>query len=96
MLDPLLHNTVSPTVLRRDDKFNVIPSEVAALLDGRLLPGFAPDDLLGELRALLGDDVELEVVRYDPGPARARHVAVRDAGRHPGARRPRQHARRRC
>jgi acetylornithine deacetylase/succinyl-diaminopimelate desuccinylase-like protein len=68
MLDPLLHNTVSPTVLQCDDKFNVIPAAVMAVLDGRLLPGFGPGDLLAELRALLGDDVELEVVRFDPGP----------------------------
>jgi acetylornithine deacetylase/succinyl-diaminopimelate desuccinylase-like protein len=69
MLDPLLHNTVSATVLRTSDKFNVIPAEVSATLDGRLLPGFAPDDLLAELRALLGDDVALEVTRFDAGPS---------------------------
>jgi acetylornithine deacetylase/succinyl-diaminopimelate desuccinylase-like protein len=68
MLDPLLHNTAGATVLGCDDKFNVIPGEVWAVLDGRLLPGFAPDDLLAELRALLGPDVELEVIRFDPGP----------------------------
>ena len=67
-LDPLLHNTVSPTVLSSHEKFNVIPAEVAAVLDGRLLPGFTPDDLLAELRALVGDEPELEVVRFDPGP----------------------------
>jgi len=68
MLDPLLHNTASATVLECDGKFNVIPGEVTAVLDGRLLPGFAPDDLLAELRALLGDDLDFEVVRFDPGP----------------------------
>jgi acetylornithine deacetylase/succinyl-diaminopimelate desuccinylase-like protein len=68
MLDPLLHNTVSPTVVDCDDKFNVIPAQVTAILDGRLLPGFTPDDLLAELRAILGEEVELEVVRFDPGP----------------------------
>jgi len=68
MLDPLLHNTASATVLECDGKFNVIPGEVTAVLDGRLLPGFAPDDLLAELRGLLGDDLDLEVVRFDPGP----------------------------
>jgi acetylornithine deacetylase/succinyl-diaminopimelate desuccinylase-like protein len=38
------------------------------VLDGRLLPGFSPDDLLAELRALLGTDADLDVVRFDPGP----------------------------
>ena len=68
MLDPLVHNTASATVLECDGKFNVIPGEVTAVLDGRLLPGFAPDDLLAELHGLLGDDLDLEVVRFDPGP----------------------------
>ncbi len=66
---PLLHHTVSPTMLRGSDKINVIPSEVTVGLDGRLLPGFAPDDLVRELRAVVGDEVEFEVVRHDPGPA---------------------------
>ena len=68
MLDPLLHNTVSATVLGCDDKFNVIPHDVSAVLDGRLLPGFTPDDLFAELRDLLGEDIELELVRFDPCP----------------------------
>lgn len=68
MLDPLLHNTVSPTVLASNDKFNVIPGEVSVILDGRLLPGLSPEDLLSELLPLVGDDVDLEVLRFDPGP----------------------------
>ena len=71
VLDPILHNTVSPTGLRGSDKFNVIPGQVEVVLDGRLLPGFEPQDLLGELRALLGADVEMEVVKHDPGPPEA-------------------------
>ena len=34
-----------------------------------MLPGFQPDDLIDELRKILGDNVKLEVVRHDPGPA---------------------------
>ncbi len=66
---PLLHNTVSPTMLHASDKVNVIPSEVELGLDGRLLPGFQPEDMTRELRALLGDDFDLEIVMFDPGPA---------------------------
>jgi acetylornithine deacetylase/succinyl-diaminopimelate desuccinylase-like protein len=47
---------------------NVVPSEVEVGLDGRLLPGFAPDDLIRELRPLLGPGVELELAFHDPGP----------------------------
>ena len=43
VFDPLLHNTVNATVLHGSDKFNVIPSEVSVEMDGRLLPGFEPD-----------------------------------------------------
>ncbi|MFL7868182.1 MAG: M20/M25/M40 family metallo-hydrolase, partial [Anaerolineales bacterium] len=69
LFDPLLHNTVSATVLHGSEKVNVIPSTVTVELDGRLLPGYQPDDLIGELRQIVGDQVELEVVRHDPGPA---------------------------
>lgn len=67
---PLLHNTVSPTVLYASEKVNVIPSEVTVELDGRLLPGFTPADLISELRALVGNEVEFEICRHDPGPAK--------------------------
>jgi acetylornithine deacetylase/succinyl-diaminopimelate desuccinylase-like protein len=67
-LDPMLRNTVSATVLKASEKVNVIPSEVSVLLDGRLLPGFGPDDLIAEVGRVAGDGVELELVRYDPGP----------------------------
>jgi len=67
LINPLLHNTVSPNILRGGDKINVIPSEISVALDGRLLPQFTPDDMLAELTQLLGDDVELEVTQYDKG-----------------------------
>ena len=67
--DPLLRNTVSPTSLHGSSKINVIPSEVSVGLDGRLLPGCQPDDIIRELHRIAGGDVEIEVVRYDPGPA---------------------------
>jgi acetylornithine deacetylase/succinyl-diaminopimelate desuccinylase-like protein len=67
LLDPLLHNSVSPTIVNGGHKINVIPSKIVLDLDGRLLPGFHPTDMLRELRQLLGLDVGLEVVRYDPG-----------------------------
>jgi len=68
LFDPLLHNTVSPTVLHASEKVNVIPSEAHVELDGRLLPGQRPEDVRAELQALLGEDVEIEVLRSDPVP----------------------------
>jgi acetylornithine deacetylase/succinyl-diaminopimelate desuccinylase-like protein len=66
--DPLLHHTACPTILHGSDKINVVPAEVAVELDGRLLPGYQPDEMLRELREIAGGGIEFEVVRYDPGP----------------------------
>ena len=67
--DPLLHNTVNATIVRGGHTINVIPSEVSVELDGRLLPGLSPDDMIKDLRQVIGDEVELEMIRYEPGPA---------------------------
>jgi acetylornithine deacetylase/succinyl-diaminopimelate desuccinylase-like protein len=64
----VIRNTVTPTIVHGGAKINVIPSELELQLDGRLLPGFTPDDLIRELDELVGDDVELELVKHDPGP----------------------------
>jgi acetylornithine deacetylase/succinyl-diaminopimelate desuccinylase-like protein len=66
--EPLLRNTVTATIVRTGEKINVVPAAVEVELDGRVLPGFGPDDLIGELRDIVGSDVELELVRHEPGP----------------------------
>ena len=66
---PLLHNTLSPTMLHASEKINVIPSEVSLGVDGRMLPGFTPDEMKKEVHALLGSDFELEVLDSQPGPS---------------------------
>jgi acetylornithine deacetylase/succinyl-diaminopimelate desuccinylase-like protein len=68
LFEPLLHNTVNATIVRGGEKVNVIPSQIELELDGRLLPGFTSEDMLGELRQLLGDLVELQVLSYDEYP----------------------------
>lgn len=67
--DSLLHNTVNATVVGGGIKTNVIPSEILLELDGRVLPGFSADDLIAELHELLGDDLQFEIIRHDPGQA---------------------------
>jgi acetylornithine deacetylase/succinyl-diaminopimelate desuccinylase-like protein len=69
LFDPLLHNTVSPTIVRGGEKINVIPGEVSVELDIRLLPGSSPQEAFAEIRALAGVDVELELITHDPAPA---------------------------
>lgn len=68
MFSPLLHNTVSPTILSASDKYNVIPFKVELVLDGRLLPGFSNLEMEQELRKILGDDCTMESDLPHPGP----------------------------
>lgn len=65
--DALLHNTVNATIIHGGSKINVIPGEITVDLDGRLVPGFKPEDMIAELHALIGEDIELQVLQYDPG-----------------------------
>jgi acetylornithine deacetylase/succinyl-diaminopimelate desuccinylase-like protein len=62
----LLSNTASATVVRAGNKTNVIPGLAEFEIDGRTLPGQTDEDLLRELRAILGPDVELEVMKSAP------------------------------
>ena len=66
--EPLLRNTANATVIRGGQQVNVAPTTVSVDLDGRLLPGYAPEDLIAELGNVVGKELELEVVRHDPGP----------------------------
>jgi acetylornithine deacetylase/succinyl-diaminopimelate desuccinylase-like protein len=61
-----LSNTASPTVVRAGAKTNVIPGEATVEIDGRTLPGQTEQDFLRELREVLGQDVELQVLRSMP------------------------------
>jgi acetylornithine deacetylase/succinyl-diaminopimelate desuccinylase-like protein len=65
---PLLRNTVNVTIIRGGEKINVIPSEIELQLDARLLPGFTPEQFFQDLRRIVGQDIELELIHYDPVP----------------------------
>jgi acetylornithine deacetylase/succinyl-diaminopimelate desuccinylase-like protein len=67
IFEPILRNMVNATVIRGGNQINVIPSEIIIEMDGRLLPGYSPDDMLSELRQIVGNEVELEIARYSPG-----------------------------
>ncbi|MEE8363197.1 MAG: M20/M25/M40 family metallo-hydrolase [Dehalococcoidia bacterium] len=66
---PALHNTVTPTMTTAGTAPNVVPAEAILHLDGRILPGFGRDDLVREVRDVIGDEPEIEVLHHDPGPA---------------------------
>lgn len=62
----LLSNTAAATVVRAGAKTNVIPGRAEFEIDGRTLPGQTDEDLLRELRAVLGEAVELEIIKSAP------------------------------
>ncbi|PSL39557.1 acetylornithine deacetylase/succinyl-diaminopimelate desuccinylase-like protein [Labedella gwakjiensis] len=61
-----LRTTSNPTLLEAGYKHNVIPDVATALVDIRTLPG-EEDDVLAEVRAIVGEDIEIEIVQQDIG-----------------------------
>lgn len=61
-LEPLFRNTVNATVIRGGDRSNVVPSEIHIGLDGRVLPGFSPEDLMAEIEPAFHGDAEARIV----------------------------------
>ena len=66
--DPILHNTVNPTIVHGGEKSSVIPSKIVVKMDGRMLPGYGSAELTVELHQLLGDDVEIDINAAEPAP----------------------------
>ncbi|HVP77619.1 MAG TPA: M20/M25/M40 family metallo-hydrolase [Thermodesulfobacteriota bacterium] len=58
----MIRDTISLTILQGGSKVNVIPSESAATLDCRLIPGSSKEAFLGEIKKRLGDEIEVEVI----------------------------------
>lgn len=61
-----LRTTTNPTGLTAGYKHNVIPDRAEALIDVRVLPG-TEDAALADIRRIVGDEVEVEVVHQDIG-----------------------------
>jgi acetylornithine deacetylase/succinyl-diaminopimelate desuccinylase-like protein len=62
----MLSNTAVPTVLRAGGKTNVIPGFAEAWVDGRSLPGQSAQDLIREIKEVIGHDFEIDVERDLP------------------------------
>lgn len=69
-LDPLFRNTVVATTVRAGEAWNVVPTTAHADLDGRVVPGHDPAELVAELRAILPKDTELEILHADAPASR--------------------------
>jgi acetylornithine deacetylase/succinyl-diaminopimelate desuccinylase-like protein len=54
------HNTIAPTILKAGTKTNVIPSVAECEIDCRVVPGQYAADVEREVRAILGDTVEMK------------------------------------
>jgi acetylornithine deacetylase/succinyl-diaminopimelate desuccinylase-like protein len=67
-LNAQLRNTATPTILHpAGNRINVIPSMAWVSCDGRTLPGVTMDQFAREVRAAVGDEVEIEVYEYWDG-----------------------------
>jgi acetylornithine deacetylase/succinyl-diaminopimelate desuccinylase-like protein len=64
--EAMLSNTATPTMLRAGEADNVIPQRAEATVDGRFLPGQTADDLISEVAAVVGPDIEIEKVSELP------------------------------
>jgi acetylornithine deacetylase/succinyl-diaminopimelate desuccinylase-like protein len=90
-MSAILSNTASPTMLRAGDKVNVIPGEAEAEVDGRSLPGQSAEDLVREVQAVVGEDIQIEVLRAMPATETAapsplwEAIVATIAEHHPGA-----------
>ncbi|NUT34153.1 MAG: M20/M25/M40 family metallo-hydrolase [Hamadaea sp.] len=58
-----IRNTANPTRLAAGYKDNVIPSRASATIDCRTLPGYA-EEFQEQLRAVVGDHIEIETVHH--------------------------------
>ncbi len=61
LLNALLRNTVTATMLTAGEKVNVIPTESTAGFDARILPGESHEGFLDRMRRIAGPEVELSL-----------------------------------
>lgn len=64
--EPLLHNTINPTIIQGGKQTNVIPNEAVIYMDGRMLPGMTKEQFIDEIKELSGD-AEISILQYDKG-----------------------------
>ena len=79
-LEPVLMNTISATGLHAGMKHNVIPATASATIDCRLVPGYAQEHFLAELRQVIDDPkIELETVFASESPVTTGRTELQEA-----------------
>lgn len=64
-----VHNTAVPTIVHGGHRINVIPSEIAVDIDGRILPGQDPAEWARQVQEAVGDEVTVELKQGGSGVA---------------------------
>jgi acetylornithine deacetylase/succinyl-diaminopimelate desuccinylase-like protein len=69
----VVRDTFTPTVLSASEKTNVIPATASAEIDGRLLPGDNPQQVIANLHKVIADDgIKIEVLLNFPAASSPR------------------------
>lgn len=68
IFDALLHNTVNIVSIHGGEQIYGIPSKIEILLATTLLPGYNADDIIAELKKIIGNEFEYEVINYEQLP----------------------------
>ena len=70
-IESILRNTATPTRIQAGRSMNVLPREASVDIDGRIIPGQTTEDLIRELRKVIGDKdgerYSFEVLEESPG-----------------------------
>lgn len=65
----MFHNTINVTSAHGGEQLWGIPGEISVELAASLLPGYGPNDMIKELRQIVGNDVQFDFSAYEPSPA---------------------------
>jgi len=72
-IEPLVKMNITPTICHAGKKTNIVPDEAICELDCRLLPGDTADNLLNQLKKILGEKyysmIEITPIHWDEGSA---------------------------
>lgn len=64
---PILHNNINVTIIEGGGAVNVVPAVVSCQCDLRLVPGCTIEEAVSDVRSIIGNGFEVEVIEYDKG-----------------------------